>query len=226
MNERRGSPSGRLQRALAAIAVALLSSIAQAGFISTNEAGLDAIFGAANLSIDIRFNAPIVVAGSFDSIDDRAELDALFSLGLAESPTVELFFVKSMSYCTGDPRIDPFAIGCGAVFGNKIAVVSAFAASADGAELIAHELGHNLGLFDLACNGTNLMCGQGFGNTSVTDDQAEIMVNNPLVQGPNDGRFISITPIMVVSAPGTSMLLALGLGGLLWNRRIRHTRTV
>lgn len=224
-------------RALVAGVVVAGSGAASAGFVTTFEDGMDSIFSQTSFgtrAIDIRFNpTQTVVAANLLSIDTDPEFDALTPLraGLAAN-IVSVFFVDAITFCSGPGTS---IIGCGSTPGNVIALKSSSASSSGiGAKLMAHELGHNLGLDHVA--GANLMNGTISNSSSslLNDDQVlNIFATKPMPGAPlrNDiiqgdatnGYFISITPFAVVAAipePHTWAMLVLGLLGLAaWVRR-------
>lgn len=226
-----------------AVAVALIgaSGMASAGYVTFNEGVMDDIFKQSSFglfTIDIRFNPSLsIVAPTLLDINSDAEFNGginslsgqASALGLPDS-TVAIFFVDKISFC-GSPGTS--IIGCGNNPGNLIALNSASAAGANGAVLMAHELGHNLGLshLDPAVSG-NLMNPSITGGTTLTTDQVGSFVNlatgaslNSIVRNDGNGLYISITPIAVVAAvpePHTwAMLMAglLGVAGLARRRR-------
>lgn len=196
------------------------AATAHAGYITTQEEGLDAIFSQASFgssTIDIRFTRPSTIFSTeLLSIDTEAEFDDLADLATA-SPTVAMFFVDTISWC-GDTNAN--YVGCGAFPGNLLAVESSFAAGTNGANLLAHELGHNLWLPHVDDN-TNLMNAfliTGFGTLS--SGQVSTILASPLVQVDEGGqRFIEITPYAVVAGSGTATLMLVALAGLGWHVR-------
>lgn len=207
---------------------------ASAGFITTHASGLDAIFSQAGFSgqtIDTSFNAGLNVANSaLLSIDTDAEFDSLFSLSVysgRNSKTINMIFVDAINFCGTAGSF----IGCGNTPGNLLVVSSSFAARADvGANLEAHELGHNLGLDHVNGSGTNLMNPSISSNFSFDAAQIQAILASSLVQTASNGqRFLSITPIAIVaSVPETQTwaMFALGLFGVMaWAQR-RGARVV
>lgn len=205
-----------------AIALAPLTSLAS--FITTNEVAMNAIFSQASFGttpISIRFNPAVKLHNQSPNITTQAGLNALFAAAPSASPTVNIFFVDKVDWCN---VYNVGFVGCGQINGNKFAVESLVAAGLNGAELLAHELVHNLGLDHVACGtpNDNLMCANNFGSTALTIAQVNQIFLSPLVQTDTNGlRFISITPISVPE-PGTALLLALSLIliATLKNRRI------
>lgn len=227
----------RRARKVLAAAVMAGAGAASAGYVTFDEAAMDAIFAQTSFGqfdIDIRFNAPLsVVAPSLLDINDDAEfsgaapsLSALVQTLGVPALTVSIFFVDKISFC-GGPGSN--IIGCGSNPGSLIALQSAAAAGANGAELMAHELGHNLGLDHLAVGG-NLMNASITGGTTLTASQVGSFLNlttgaslNPIVKLDGNQRYISITPIAVLAAvpePEAWAMMSLGLLAVAgWARR-------
>lgn len=204
------------------------------GFVTTWESDMESIFSgqsfvtaALNLSqaaftgIDIHFNAAeSVTANSLLSIDSDAEFGgAGLSLNtlsrdvvMVPNFTVSMFFVDAITFC-GGPGVS--IIGCGSNPGGLIALSSSAAAGGKGAALLAHELGHNLGLSHLS-DSSNLMNSSVTGNSFLSVTQAMSILSSPLVQGAS--RTIFITPIAVVAAavpePETWAMMLMGLLGV------------
>jgi len=134
----------------------LITSLTQAAFITTNEAALDSIFSQTNfgnMPIDIRIGAATeLVFPSLLDITTDAEITSLFGMHVGLASVVNFYFVDTIDACGG---VNPAIVGCGELPGNDFVVESTFAAGGFGGELLAHELGHNLGLGHL--NGNFLM---------------------------------------------------------------------
>ena len=231
---RKPNPFSLSGHGLAALKAAVLglalcgAGAASAGFITTNESGLDAIFSQAGFSgktIDTRFNAGLTVADTaLLSIDTDTEFDSLFNLSVysgRSSQIMNMFFVDAINFCGSAGSF----IGCGSTPGNLLVLSSSFAARADlGANLGAHELGHNLGLDHVDGSGTNLMNPSISSNFSLDAAQIQAILASSLVQTAANGqRFLSITPIAIVASvpePQTWAMLGLGLFGVMaWARR-------
>lgn len=214
----------------AALAVtALKPQFAVAAIVTTNEAGMDAVFKQASFGtdkLDIHFLPTMVhVNPDFLNIQTSTEMQDLFDVG-GSSPTdstVYFFYVDTIGACGS--TVDANIVGCGQRPGNKFAVESSWAAGSYGTELNSHELGHNLGLGHTA--GANLMNPSLNRNTTLTSTQVSAIdtngsapgIQNRIVQGTTVGsQFISIQPILItsapVSAPEPSSLAVLGLGAL------------
>ncbi len=220
------------------------AGVASAGFVTTYETQMEAIFSqtsfvtAANFTatganpnvIDIRFNAMLsVVSPTLLSIDDDLKfggpgtsLNSLSNQLGVPNFTVAMFFVDTITFCGGTGSN---IIGCARNPGGLIALNSSAAAGPRGAALLAHELGHSLGLDHLVDN-SNLMNSSITGNTGLNLAQASSILNSPIVRidtGNGNQRYISITPIAVVAAipePQTWSMLVIGLLGVaVWARR-------
>ena len=204
-----------LQPLAVVVALAMAASPASAGFITLNNAQMNTVFsqvGFGTTPIDIRFNAAQTLNNpSLQAITSAAKWTTLVGLAPDASPTVNMFFVDSISFCSVPA---PTAIGCGQTPGNVIAVDSNWAANATyGTNLMSHELGHNLALAHITPdNGTNLMNPTISTSFALTAAQIATILASGLVQTDIWGDlFIAITPIAVVPEPSTVVLLAGGL---------------
>lgn len=209
---------------LSAIGIALIASLmvfgtqAKAAFVTTQEVGMDLIFSQPSFGanpIDIRFG-PIetVVRPDLLNITTDAQIIDVFNL-FGGSPTVNFYYVDTVDSCGG---FNVNIVGCGAFPGNDFVVESSFAASpVFGAELLAHELGHNLGLDHVA---TGLMAPVLNGDTTLTASEVATVLASPLVQSDINGLFIDVRPILIlaediVAVPLPASVLML-LGGLVF----------
>jgi hypothetical protein len=151
------------------------------------------------------------------------------NITLPNSPTVDVFFVESITFCGTD--MGGFD-GCAfAIPNNSFAVDGGTAATANGTELEAHELGHDLGLVHCPdnCGGNpNLMDASGYGSTTLTAAQATILLGSPLLQKNGPANFINLQAITFAPEPASLQMLIFGMGLLLAARQFRapatHTR--
>lgn len=211
-----------LAASCALAALAGLAPVANAGFVTINEAAMDTIFSQGSFgsdTVDIRFN-PVQTIHNTALLVIDADLDAeLFQLSAISGPgpTVGMFFVDSISYC-GSRTSN--TVGCSFTPSNAVVLNSSFAAMASiGANLASHELGHALGLFHRS-DATNLMNSHITSATTVLlADQVNTILNSGLVQfdASTQQHFISITPYQVladlasnVPEPGTLLMAAVG----------------
>ncbi len=212
---------GRL--CIAVVAMLTCSGIAHAGAITIDEEGLNAIFSQESFGdtpISIRFNPPqMIYAPQFLVINTIEDYQGLYSLVPDPAPTVAVFFVDALNFC--GVTVDEF-YGCAELPGNFQALSSTVAAE-EPSKLIAHELGHNLGL---GHESLGLMTSHlGFGGLELFEDQVATMLQSPLVQVDANGqRFVQVTPIAIVATPEPSALFLLsgGLGALLIIRRRKY----
>jgi len=199
-------------RAALALAAMLWAAPAQAAFVTTNEASLDLIYSQASFGatpVDIIFN-PVVIVENYAllTIDGVGDLVTLFGL-FSAAPTIFAYFVDSVDWC-GAFNVG-FA-GCGELPGDNFVVESVYAASGNGTELMAHELGHNLGLAHTNPDASNLMFSEINGNSTLTAAQVTALRASGSVQGTPGAEFVTITPVLItVAEPATLGLLVLGL---------------
>lgn len=198
------------------IGLIALTANANAALITLNEAGLDAVFSQASFGsdiVDIRIGAATeIVAPDLLDITSNAEISSLFSMHQGSLLDVNFYFVDTISACGG---INPAIVGCGETPGNDFVVESIFAAGSYGAELLAHELGHNLGLGHMS--GANLMNSALNNSTALIASQVATILASSLVQSDQSGYFININPVLVVASstsvaePETIAIFALAL---------------
>ncbi len=229
----RRHPHGRALHALLALLAALVmcgiwlaATPAKAAFVTLHEAAMDDIFSQPSFggdTVDIRYNPTIVhVAPSLLDIDSNANINQLFNLNLTPSNVVSMFFVDSISYCSGPGSniIGCAQVGTSFFLANDMVVESQYASRTDfGPELLAHELAHNLGLGHVGF--ANLMQNVINGNTSLTPGQVDDILMSGLIQFDGAQRFVEITPILIAQAPipAAGLLFVSGLFGLFWVRR-------
>ncbi|AZQ84862.1 PEP-CTERM sorting domain-containing protein [Colwellia sp. Arc7-635] len=197
-----------------------IASHANAGFITTNEADLDAIFSQSsfeNMPIDIRIGAvsELIFPGFLDITSD-AEVNQLFNMHIGGRDVVNFYFIDSINICGG--TVSSSIVGCGEFPGNDFVVESSFAAGSFGGELLAHELGHNLGLNHRV---GGLMNPSLNNDTILSNNEVTTIRNSSLVQTDGQGFWINISPVLIVSAasipvpePSTLALLLLATGFL------------
>ncbi|RKF20336.1 PEP-CTERM sorting domain-containing protein [Alginatibacterium sediminis] len=198
---------------------------ANSAFITIDEAAFDAVFSQNSFGtnpVDIRIGkASEMVFPDLLNIDSFNKIDQLFAQHLGPANAVSLFFVDTVNWCG---YTNYRFVGCGERFGNDYVVESIEAAGWRGTELLAHELGHNLGLDHTG--GGNLMTSNLNGNTSLSNNQVAQILNSPLVQQQNDYRWIDINPILIVSqatpqvSEPTTLFLLAGALMLLFRRKI------
>ncbi len=209
--------------AAAALSVAFAATTAQAAFVTIDVDGINDIyaqdsFGDAPISI-LFSEVTEIVAPTLLDITSDAEITELFGMHRGPLNEVNFFFVDSISSCGGP---DPDIVGCGETPGNDFVVESEFAAGPDNAELLAHELAHNLGLEHTVGGLMDPTINQ---QTDLTEEQvAEIFERqgNQIVQfDPNGNAFIQINVVLVVAGavaqvplPAAGLLLMGALGGL------------
>jgi len=130
-----------------------------------------------------------------------------------------MFFVDTIDYCG---TYNTSIVGCGFVGTAGLMVESILAAGSYGAELLAHELGHNLGLSHGGCG---LMLGTLNNNTCLDASEVSTILSSGLVQQDRGGLYIEINPWLVTAAqvplPAAGWLLIGGIGALVAARRRR-----
>lgn len=200
------------------IAVSGAMSSARAAFITTQEAGLDSVFSQAVFGtnpIDIRIGATTTIfAPDLLDITASGEVTTLFGLHTGGATVVNFYFIDTISAC-GATNTDAI-VGCGSLNGNDFVVESSFAAGANGAELLAHELGHNLGLPHR--DGDVLMDPFINGFTLLNSIEKDTIFASLLVKSDTNGFFIDINPVLitatVIPLPAALPLFGAGLAGL------------
>lgn len=204
----------------------------EAAMVTTQEAALDAIFSQSGFTspIDIRFNTALTLSTTtFHDIDTQAKsLGLLFGTLPFPTPSNEvfIFYADSISACGGTVG-NSNIVGCAATPGSRIYVQSSTAAGNRGAELLGHELAHNLGL---GHRSGGLMNPSLNGQVTLNSTEIAVIENSSLRQFDTQGFFIEITPVLVefqtavpVPLPASGVLLigAIGAGVASRKRRLR-----
>ncbi len=110
------------------VGVLVASSPAMAAAVTTNEAGLDAIFSQASFGvspIDIRFDSIVTVSNSsLLDIDSATDFSLLFTIPILDNH-VNMFFVDTISWCG---ETNPAIVGwcCRTGDGRRISVCGWF----------------------------------------------------------------------------------------------------
>lgn len=212
-------------KSLFAVAALLIASVSHAAYVTINEAGMDGVFSQSsfgNNKVDIRIGAltQLVFPDLLDITSD-AEIGTLFGKHVGPSNVVNFYFVDTISACGG--TINSGIIGCGEVSGQDFVVESVWAANnviqpggiSFGVQLLAHELGHNLGMGHRT--GNNLMNPSINGYQDLNASEVNTILASPLVQSDANGLFILINPVLILAAdntvpePSTMFLMLTGL---------------
>lgn len=218
-----------LLKKLMALVVLLAAPYAQAAYVTLNQAGMSSIFSQAsfgNTTVDIRYGAVTqLVRPDLLTITTDTQVSTLFGLHSGAANVVNFYFVDTLDSCGG---FNVNYIGCGEYPGNDFVVESVWAADNTpqaggftfGEQLLAHELGHNLGLGHR--NGDFLMNPfiNGFGALNASE-VAQILAS-PLIQFDGSGqRYVQINPILVVASesrnvpePSTILLMLAAFGAV------------
>jgi PEP-CTERM motif len=207
-------------RSACAASLLLLTPVASvAGYVTTNEAGVDAIYSQAGFDgngVDIFFDVPLVLnRPDLLVLDSAAKLNALRDATTSlKRPTINMYFVDTITFCGFD---DSFS-GCASLGGNFIAIDSGYArTNPNGANAVAHELGHSLGLdhFGGARDGNNLMNAVVSASSVLTAGQiTTIMASTLLLTEPSGRKFVTVSPVAVIPEPSTAAMWLLGAAAL------------
>ncbi|MDO6425896.1 hypothetical protein Q4489_02680 [Thalassotalea sp. 1_MG-2023] len=217
-----------LEKSIAVIMTLLISAASQAAYITINEAELDRIYSQdsfGDLPIDIRIGQPSeILAPNLLDITTREEVRQLFNMHSGGFNIVNFYFIDTISACGSSTGTN--IVGCGEYFGNDFVVESRFADSGYGSELLAHELGHNLGLPHL--NGAFLMNPSLNNRTLLTEAEVAQIRQSPLVQNVDNTYWIDINPVLIVreltkvSEPATFVLFMLAVFTLLCRCKVSN----
>lgn len=233
----------------------------RAASVVTNEAALDAIFSQQAFDdagyiggFDVRFVEQITISDpGFLSVDDLPvtfgvdsnndgvtdftatgnEMDYLLFgqvPGLTETDRIYMMYVDSVSVCGSGTNYR--IVGCAAVPGNRQVIESSFADGSFGAELMAHEIVHNLGVLPHREDSgapPGLMSESLNGNTLLNAVEIEqIMRSELLVMDAVLGLpVLTVQPVLFVAGPTAvpippaGLALAGALGALALRRRRR-----
>jgi hypothetical protein len=214
-----------------AFAILLAPAIAHAGYVTIDQAAVNAIFSQESFGdrpVSIRFNAPeTIVAPQYLVINTLQDLQGLYSLVPNPFPTIAAFFVDTIWACGNvDVLSNGAYYGCALLPGNFQVIDSAAAVNYP-AKLFSHELGHNLALEHASLGLMTALLD--FGGTELSEDQVAQILQSPLVQTDANGqRYVTVQPIAIVGTPEPSTLLLLGsgLGAMLSLGRRKSARTL
>ena len=209
-------------RSINAAALALLTAMALpavAVTVTIDETALDDVYSQPSFGadpIDVRVG-PVRTVRSPDParVADASQEAAIFDLAATVRPGIGVIFVESIDWCSGHDRD---IAGCALLGAPGLFVESDFAAGPYGAEMIAHEIGHNLGLRH---RDGGLMDPILDGDTTLTRTEVATILSSELVDSDASGRFIEVAPVRIapIPLPATASLLAFGALALAIARR-------
>jgi len=184
---------------IVAIVIGLMTSVssASAATVTINELKLNSIFSQNTFNtspIDIRISPfEKVVAPDLLKVTTKRETHQLLYGMASGTSAINVFFVDELNYCGGfNVRI----VGCGALNSPGVIVETGFAMSIYGAELLAHEVAHNLGV---VTHEPGLLSAALDGDTTLNAAQVAKILTSSLVQSDPLGLFVKITPIQIVA---------------------------
>jgi hypothetical protein len=198
------------------------ASMAHAGLVTVDENGMDRILAQAGIYVRV---APSETLYRNDLLQlDYQEFVATVPTVFRPGP-VPIYFIDA--FVADGTYIGAGTVGMGWVGAGGLAVASSVAAdAARGATLLAHELGHNLGLVhDDSSNDLMYPILYPDARSLLSSAQVALMQASGLLQTDAAGkRFIEILPIAVLAEapePAAALLVLAGLGAMAWMRRRR-----
>lgn len=215
----------RAARLLAGACLLGGASLAQAGVVTLDTDGMNHILAQAGIYLKVDPTATLYRSDLLAM--DINEFYGTVTPRLAGA--VSVFFIDS--FVPDGQYIGSGTVGLGWVGAGGVAVVSSYMSSlAYSASLLAHELGHNLGLQHDTSSASDLMYPTLYPYAAdlLTSAQIAIMQSSSLLQlDANGKRFLEIAPIAIlaesaapVPEPGVLGLMLAGLSGLaFWRRR-------
>jgi len=158
--------------------------------------------------VDILFNSAITFANAgLLNITTEEQLRELFAFNdTFATNVINIYFVDTLDWCDG---FSTAIIGCAVLGRNDIVVESAAALGTFGTELIAHEIGHSLGLDHVAI--ANLMTASLNRNTDLAPGQVSDILDSTFIQFGASGRFVEITPVLVTPLPPAVLMFVSAL---------------
>jgi hypothetical protein len=190
--------------------------LADAAFVTLKESEMDDIFGQASFGanpIDVRY-LPTITHNDPNllNIDTSSKRIALFNL-FSSSSVHFAYYVDSVDWCGS---FNTGIVGCGDQPGDDYVIESGYASGSNGAELMGHELAHNLALaHHPAPVNDNLMdavVGSAPGppaTTTLTVAQANVILGRPSIKTDVSGKYVEVQPVLIIPEP-TTLVLALG----------------
>lgn len=231
----------KIRQKLIVVSVAAASALGagsgSAATLPLYESELDDIFSQASIQqavsdlygvyagIDIRYTDVTTVDTSqialLDTdIDTELESNLLLNQRRNSGISLNMYFADSITFCGTE---NANGVGCGVVGGNGVILDRDYVAGPNGAEVLAHEIAHNLGL-EHTHDGDGLMGSIVNQDTSLSAIESGSLVLSEFIQGDADtGFFIEINPINLVVAPLPAAGLMLA-GALAMTVAVRQRR--